>query len=69
MGIAEIIALAPTVVKYGSELYHFVNKIIDRAKQDEEWTTELQAQWNTKVVKEDKEDHMKTDEELGLEKS
>jgi hypothetical protein len=64
MGIAEIIALAPSVIKLGSSAYEWISNIRKAAKQRDEWTPELEAAFQAKLDAAGKQAHWQTDKGL-----
>jgi len=49
MPILTILSLAPQVIKAGSDLWHFIQRIRETAKQTGEWGEAEEAAWQAKL--------------------
>lgn len=49
MPIMTILSLAPSVIKAGSDLWAFINRIRETAKQSGEWSDEAEAAFQSKL--------------------
>jgi hypothetical protein len=67
MGLTEIMALLPSVIKAGSSLYNYVKDVKKAAIQKREWTPEIESMVQSKMESESDKDHWKTDSELAAE--
>lgn len=61
MGIAEIIALAPSIIKLGSSAYEWIANIRAAARQQDEWSDELEAAFQAKLDDAGKQAHWQQD--------
>ena len=62
MPIATILSLAPSVIKAGSDLWQFISKIRETAKQSGEWTDADEAAFQAKLDGASNQDHWKPEQ-------